>query len=125
MADLNDVPATLNLSFRAGDRFQRELIFHDGGRPLDLTPWTFTAQVRVRRSADTAAASFTITTTNAATGVLVVTLSPAQTRNLNLPVNGRDTESYVWDFQATRTTNTDDVRTWFVGTVTVGLDVTR
>jgi hypothetical protein len=52
------------------------------GDPIDLTGSTFASQLRRYRSSTDVAAAFTFDLTNAATGVVVMSLSPAQTAAL-------------------------------------------
>jgi hypothetical protein len=66
------------LSPYQGDDFTHEVRFVDGtGAPENVTGRTFASQVRRRWSDTTIDATFTVDTSNAATGVVVFTLSAA------------------------------------------------
>jgi hypothetical protein len=106
------LPAVLDLDLYVGDGFGLEFSFvdKDSGDPYPLTG-TFSAQVR---HLDELVTAFSIDTTDAATGVLTLGLTPVQTE---LIVSGS-----VWDLQQTPTVGV--VRTWYRGTIRMFGDVT-
>lgn len=106
-------PAKLDLDMYRGDTFVHQLIFQVNGEPIDLSAYTFTAQVRDRPDNGTVIlASFTITNADADTGVLVLNLEASLT---NIPAG-------FWDFQADDGSSTT---TWLKGTVKMSGDVTK
>ncbi|HEY3530394.1 MAG TPA: hypothetical protein VGK78_14705 [Nocardioides sp.] len=97
--------------------------------PLDLSGRVWLAQVRATRDElDAVLATFEVDDSDAATGVLRLTLPPDQSANLatgeaaGFPP-GRGT--YYWDLQATLTSDPTDVKTWFAGKVRVTGDVSK
>jgi hypothetical protein len=120
-------PEVLNLLLYAGDQFVYTLEFADPEThaALDVSGYTFAAQIRTAQTAATSTATFSIDTTDADIGVIVVSLTPAQTAALCTPGGGAATKAYTWDLQRTAVDDADDVRTLFAGTVTVTLDRTR
>ncbi|MGL5936369.1 MAG: hypothetical protein ACRCZI_12210 [Cetobacterium sp.] len=83
--------------------------------PIDLTGRTFAAQVRDREGSSTLIASFSIDTTNAATGVLVLSIPAATTATWAWT-------HAVWDLQQTVGSV---VQTLVAGRVTPGGQVTQ
>lgn len=72
------MPATRDLNPYQGDDFSHEVRFEDAnGAPVNKSGCTFASQVRRRWSDATVDATFTVDTTNIATGVVVFTLSAA------------------------------------------------
>jgi hypothetical protein len=134
------IPAAVALDVYSGDRWQQKFKFTDGGdhngdgiaedpnNPLakDVSGYTFTAQIRPTRfDTSSSPTAFSVDTTNAATGIIVLTLSPAQTAALLTPSEQKSSKGYVWDLQAVKASDTSDVETWYQGDVVVWLDVTR
>jgi hypothetical protein len=110
-------PGTLNLSVVAGDGYSHTLTFTDAdGVAQDQSAYTFRAQVREATWAETAA-DFGIDDTDAATGVIVISLTAVQTRALR-------TGSNVWDIERELTAG-GDPQTLLQGKFTVTPDVTR
>jgi hypothetical protein len=86
-------PARRNLTAYKGDTYTHRIDFEDtAGDPVNVTGSTFTAQVRRYPAADAPLATFTVDTSQAATGRVVLTLPHATTSAL--PV-GR----HRWDVQ--------------------------
>lgn len=108
------MPGSRSLTVYAGDDYTHTVTAVDGnGDPVDLSDRTWTAQWRRSRVSATAVA-FTVDTTNAAAGVLVVSLTAAQTAQL---------ASGEWDLQGVYGDGT--VETLLQGEVVVTKDVTR
>jgi hypothetical protein len=106
-------PARFDLSAYAGDTFSVDIAIAQDGSPVDVTGWTFTAQVRAKR-AGAVAATFTVNVTDAAQGELTISLSGATTATL---------ASGVWDLNVALPDGT--VSTLVDGVITVTQDVTR
>ena len=71
-------PAPRDLNAYQGDDFTHEVKFVDSaGAPVSVVGRTFASQVRRRWSDTTIDATFTVDASNAATGVVVFTLSSA------------------------------------------------
>lgn len=97
---------------------------------LDLSGRTWLAQVRATKDRPASViATFVVDSTDADTGVLRLTLLPAQTALLVTPhplpgqksVAGKGV--YFWDLQATLVADATDVKTWFAGKIIVDGDV--
>lgn len=101
----------------AGDSFALQLTVKDriGGTPQNMSGWTFTAQWRTRAGSATAV-PFTVDQSSAATGLIIISLSPAQTRAMG--------GSGTFDVQGTTDAGAT-VRTFARGTTTYLPDVTR
>jgi len=112
-------PVTVpDITMYAGDTFTSPSYTMQTGTPpvainLVADGWTnWTAQWRALPT-DTRYVAFTVDTTNAATGVIVMTATATQTRSM---WNG------YWDLQATKN---GAVRTWIKGKLVYVEDVTR
>ena len=93
------LPATRDLTIYQGDAYDHEASFVAAdGTPLDMTG-TWRAQLRRSTSTAEPATSFAIDDTDAATGVLVLSLTAAQTAALTAG-------KYVWDLEDTATAST-------------------
>ena len=111
------LPATLNLDIYQEDTYTRDIQIQDGdGSAVDITGWTFAAQIR-RSPGGPLEADFAVDVTDAQQGEITLSLASDTTQALS--TNGR----HVWDFQATHADGT--VRTYLQGHVTVRPDVTR
>jgi hypothetical protein len=73
MATYEQLPGTLNLAFRKGDDVAFESDFS-----IDLTGYTLTATIHSVVN-DAQVVAFTTTVTNAASGIVTITLTDAQT----------------------------------------------
>jgi len=108
--------ATRNITIYQGDTYAHELrIKNSSNANVNITSRTYTGQVRKKRNSDTAAATFTSEITNAANGIVVLSLTSAQTANIAAG-------TYVYDFQET---NGTIITTLITGTVTVTGEVSR
>jgi hypothetical protein len=108
--------ATRNITIYQGDTYAHELrIKNSSNANVNITSRTYTGQVRKKRNSDTAAATFTSEITNAANGIVVLSLTSAQTANIAAG-------TYVYDFQET---NGAIITTLITGTVTVTGEVSR
>ena len=110
------LPATRNIVAYAGDTYQHEFEFVDeDDAAMDLSARTFAAQWRPRRSSpNSQAVSFTVDDSDAATGIVTITLSAAQMAALD--------PTGVYDLQSTVA---GVVETLVPGPFTTTLDVTR
>lgn len=107
------LPATYDLTLYQGDTFTRTFKFETpGGEPVDITTWTWTAQIRAHPRAATATA---LVCTPGVDGVLTVELSAEAAAAL--PAEG------VWDLQASDSGGWE--HTWLAGNVTVLPEVSR
>jgi hypothetical protein len=93
----------------------------DDGTAIDVSGWTWRAQVRETFDAADAVMTFTVDDTDAATGVLVITLDAADWAAEASPL---PTAKWRWDLEGTRTSDTF-VRTYLSGKVTVKPDASR
>lgn len=108
--------ATRNITIYQGDTYAHELrIKNSANANVTITSRTYTGQIRKKRNSDTAAATFTSEITNAANGIVVLSLTSAQTANIAAG-------TYVYDFQET---NGTIITTLITGTVTVTGEVSR
>jgi len=112
-------PGVRNLSIVHRDSYAHTITIVDANSaPVVLTGRTYDAQIRAQPAeSGTADAAFTISLTNLATGVIVITLTVGQTGALipGLP--------YFWDLQETVTATTFKT-TILAGRVSVVQDVT-
>lgn len=111
-------PARRDLVIVRNDSYAHEITFVDDlAAPLDVSNRTWAAQIRSDpTSTGTADAVFSVDTTSAASGVIVLGLTTTDTAAL------RANRTYRWDLQAT---TGSDVTTMVAGSVTVVQDVTR
>ena len=103
------------LSVYAGDTFSQTFTFKEDDEAIDLVEagWSaWTAQYR-KNANSTTAVSFTVDASVAVNGQITISLSAAQTANL---------DSGVFDLQATQGSL---VRTWLTGGISWFKDVTR
>ncbi len=108
--------ATRDISIYQGDTYAHELRIKDSANAnVNITSRTYTGQIRKKRNSDTITATFTSTLTNAANGVVVMSLTSSNTANISAG-------SFVYDFQET---NGATVTTLITGVCTVTGDVTR
>lgn len=112
----------------------------DAIKPVDLTwaptkdfsGYTFEAQVRSDLDETEAdpVATFTVDDSQAASGIITISLPASESRNLATPhpkPGGRSkpgSGTYYWDLQATNDSDAEDVFTWVDGTITVEGDAT-
>ena len=110
------VPAKQDIKIMRGDTEVFVINLEDtAGNPINLTGDTFASQIRYNKDDTTIAASFSAAITNAANGVVTLTLSSAASAALN------DGVAY-WDLQRT---SGGSVSTVIAGKCTVLADVTR
>ena len=94
MTDLNRSPGTAPITVVQGDSFSESLTFKQP-TVLNLTTYTFLAQVRRERdAASELLATFSVGTASAATGVITLSLTATQTA-------GMDPGRYWWELQWT------------------------
>jgi hypothetical protein len=103
---------TYDISTKQGDVYAMTLDFD-----FDITNYTVKAQVRTFPQNAIVGAEFGITIIDAVTGVVMLSLSPTQTRNL--PVKG------YWDVQLTNNADATDIWTPLSGNIFVEREVTR
>lgn len=105
-------PASRDLEVYAGDKYDHEITFQDAdSAPLALSG-TWRAQIRAKKTDADPLVSFTIDTTNAATGVLLLSLTKEQT--VALP------SICVWDLE-----NVTEEMTYLAGKIRVLAQVSR
>jgi hypothetical protein len=109
------LPAELNLLIYSGDTLQIHFLFTDSADVAVDVSGTWTAQVRISVADATPVAVFDVDESQAAQGIIIITLSSDQTQALPA--------SAVWDIQQLITPDT--IRTTHRGTLTVTEDVTR
>jgi hypothetical protein len=108
--------ATRNITIYQGDTYVHELrIRNSANANVNITSRIYSGQIRKRRSSDATSAIFTSEITNAANGIVVMSLTADQTANLK-------SGSYVYDFQEV---NGSTVTTLMTGVVTVTGQVTQ
>jgi hypothetical protein len=141
VAVIGRVVPTVDLLLRSGDYWSARLLITDAGdhnrdgviedpgnpTPLNLAGYTVLAQIRPSKQSSTVLATIAVDTTNAATGILVLSLTAAQTRSINDPAtSGKDSISAFYDFQVTPPApDNDKPLTWWEGKVTDQMDVSR
>lgn len=114
MAGTAVLPGSLDLSIYRGDTFEQGLSFTDGTNPIALPTTSWRAYIR-RQPTDLATVEeFTVDATGAAGGLVILSLTEAETTLLP--------SGCVWDLELTAA---GDVRTYLRGHLTVVQDVTR
>ena len=95
---LSLAPQELDLEIYAGDGVALRVVAKDASNVAINLTGTYKAQVRAIKSQVSADAVFTVDSTNAATGILILTLTGAQTATL---VSGFGDDGYrgFWDCQ--------------------------
>lgn len=109
-------PGPRDISIYRGDDYPHAVTFTDAaGAPLDVSAYAFTAQIRSLSQGGTGEplAEFTIDDSQAATGIVVLSLAATETADL---------AAGYWDLQADDGTT---VSTWLAGRVSVSGDVTH
>jgi hypothetical protein len=119
MASINlVVKENLDITCMRNDTFKLNMDWVDGNdNPIDLTGYTFKAQVRKSKTASTAVLTFEDTDfTKDASGNLLMAKTSA---SMNIAA-----DNYFYDLQVTETA-TGDVSTWLGGLFIVQEDVTE
>jgi hypothetical protein len=119
------IPESIDLKLYGGDGVELRLVVTDSqGAPLPLTG-SIDAQIRPTRTASVESAVFAADLTDAATGVVILSLTGAQTEALHGSDPDFPTERFtgVWDVQWTP--QGAEPVTIVQGTVESALDVTR
>ena len=107
---------TRNISIYQGDTYAHELRIKDSANAnVNITSRTYTGQIRKKRNSDTINATFTSNITNAANGIVILSLTAADTANI---ASG----TYVYDFQET---NGATITTLITGSCIVVGEVSR
>lgn len=110
------MPAARDIDIFRGDDFTHTVTIQDAnGAPINVSGRTYTSQLRRYPDSSSIAATFTVTMTNAATGVVVFSLPDATTSALA-------PGEYRYDIQQD---NGGTITTLLAGTATVAADVTR
>lgn len=114
------IPEKVDLAIYAGDAMAVRIVARDRStrEPLDISG-IHEAQIRLRRDSADALESFQIDNSEAADGVLLLSLTSVQTILLG------DRFSGVWDVQWTKATEGAEPLTLAQGRVTSQLNVTR
>ena len=108
--------ATRNITIYQGDTYAHELRIKDSANAnVNITSRTYTGQIRKKRNSDTINATFTSNITNAANGIVILSLTAADTANI---ASG----TYVYDFQET---NGATITTLITGSCIVVGEVSR
>ena len=118
MADVNlIVKETLNITCMKNDTFNLDMDWKDASdNPIDLTAYTFKAQVKRSQASDDSILTFEDSDfTKDASGNLTMTKSAAE-MNIEASV-------YYYDLQTTKTV-TGAISTWLGGRFTIQEDVT-
>ena len=114
---ISAVPQEVDLVLYRGDDFRLPAEFSDAaGAPINMTGWTFRAQVRERAGSIATPVILAVDTANAATGRLVIVFDRATTANL--PTTSE------WDLEATFGVD-GQRRTYLRGKITMRGDVSR
>jgi hypothetical protein len=110
-------PGKVDLAIYQGDDYELMATFTDGAGPFDLTGYTFAAQIRTAPADDapTVTAEFVCVITDAAGGILKLTLDHNVT--VALPI-----VPLIWDLQGDIG---GYIATFIRGVVTVTAEVTR
>ena len=109
--------ATYNLVIDQGSDFVLDLVVKESGTALNLTNYSGRAQLRTSVTASSAAASFTVTKTDAAAGKLKMELAAATS-------SGISAGQYVYDLEI-YTSGDAVVKRLLQGDVTLTPEVTR
>jgi hypothetical protein len=108
--------ASRDISIYQGDTYAHELRIKDSANAnVNITSRTYTGQIRKKRNSDTINATFTSNITNAANGIVILSLTAAATANI---ASG----TYVYDFQET---NGATITTLITGSCIVVGEVSR
>jgi len=108
---------TYNLVIDQGSDFALDLVIKEAGSALNLSNYSGRAQLRTSHSASSAAASFSVTVTNAAQGALKMQLAAATS-------SGIAAGQYVYDLEI-YTSSDSIVKRIIQGDVTITPEVTR
>lgn len=107
---------TRNISLYQGDTYVHELRLKDSANAvINISTRTYDGQIRKKRNSETISATFVSTLSDAANGVVLMSLSPSVTANIAAG-------TYVYDFQQTSGTT---ITTLTTGIVTVVGEVNR
>lgn len=121
----NVKPGNLDLTIVQGANFSRTIQFKDSeGVVIDLTGVTIEAKIRREFSDAAALQAFTASVTDAANGVVVISLTAAETAALSLTgsSNQRAQSLGVWDLELT---DTGRVERMLQGKVTLSQEATK
>lgn len=112
---------TENIEIYRNDSIYKELTVKDtDGNAVDLTDYTFDAQIRRHADSDTVLVQLTVEAISAADGTVAVFGASSNTATLDL---GSDDEG-VWDLECVSNHATPIITTAFAGSVTFVKDVT-
>jgi hypothetical protein len=110
---------TGDLAIYRGDTWELPVKFvNDEGDPLDVTGWTWTAQIRRNPDASDVHAEITVTVNDAAKGDLTLSMAASVTRDINPRLFG-----YSWDLQSDQGSGV--TKTYLHGNVNVIADTTK
>jgi len=116
MASINlDIASRLDITCRKNDTFKLDMDWTDNsGTAIDLTAYTFKAEVRKNSTSSTAIITFSDSDfTKTSTGDLTMNKASA-----DMNIKGGQ---YVYDLQATKS---GEVKTWLAGDFVINEDVT-
>jgi hypothetical protein len=114
MIILSSSGARVDLELRQGAAFARTFTYKVNGASANITGYSFAGQIRTIDNV--LAATFTVTTVNAAQGTFSIALSAATTAGLTVG------QVYVWDLEQTVSGTTNEL---LRGYVTVLGEVTQ
>lgn len=110
------MPAERNIEIYQGDTYTHQLTLKNNANAvIDITSRTYSGQIRKKRASTTITATFLTEKTDPTNGVVVFSLAPATTANIQAG-------TYVYDFQEV---NANTVTTLLTGNVVVTAEVTR
>lgn len=108
--------AERNITIYKGDSYSHQVnIKNSANVAINITGRTYISQIRKSKASESVVLSFTTTVTNAANGVLTMSLSSSETSNINTGI-------YYYDLQET---NGSTITTLMGGKVTVTGEVSR
>jgi len=123
VVDIDLTPKLMNLRLYAGDGAQLKITFGQQGAMLDMSKGTFEAQIRASRLDPSPAASWAVDQTDAAQGVVILSLTGEQTAQLMADDPTVFTWIGAWDVQWQPTGS--EPLTLFTGDCYCEADVTR
>ena len=109
------IPANMNINLYRGQTWKKKFTFKVNKQPIDLTPYTFKAQIRPTPNSETLSAEITCDQTDGAEGILYLSLTSAQTAAL-------EPGFLVWDLRSVDGEETVDY--WIRGNVGINGRVT-
>jgi hypothetical protein len=119
--DISRVPPNVNLELYAGDGVAIKFTLKDSTGTAYALDGAVTAQIRTKRTDPDPIVSWTVDTTDGADGIVIVSLTGAQTASLI--ASGKTSFSGAWDMQYVA--SGAEPLTLLQGSVTCDADVTH